>query len=796
MPPPNVRARRMLLLPFRNVTRAPAQDWLTTGAPLMLADALGQYGDLTIVPEERVTAARRRLGLTSDLALDEGQLRRLADETDGWTAVTGNVLATGGRLRISAQALDIPTARVLARGEADAPSDGDVRPAFDKLSVQLLEAVGVRGSAVGVAALTTKSVDAYRAYVEGVQLMQRSAYLNAQKAFSEAVRLDSTFALAWAKLAHASMSANLRDLVDPTNPITRAINRAADNASRLPPRQAQLIRSMQAFFQGQPVRARQIADSLVRSDPDDLDAREWLASAESMDPTLDTTSRPPRLAASVNRSVLLAKEILARDPGRRNVYAIPAMVYGIGGGLWGIALLGVSGEYGSIGAMLMQALNRAEAAFVPVLRDSLIALPAPEFRKLPLEEQKRLRRRSADVGMEWVERWLSAGPEDADAHLWASRFAELRDDYPRALREAMIAESLGVQSASENVRGRRLGLLGLSGDYASAALLADSMLSQGEFATSIVNMFTLNQGRTYAAALFIIGKRWQRLAVLVDSSAMPMFGQTPCLNVVTGFGRVAQRDPGLLRAVMDTVAAHFGAIVAHPSLEGCAGNFAGTLLSDSTTSRRAFAAAKLVMIGDSLHRAGSDALAYRAMRAAWNADTSAAAHRRLLDNEWFMTRSRTLALGSHFAPEGAVVEGDSAAFTFRASSAGPFELSIPKLPSYWSFIIDIPADSQSFRILARHEFRQSDGAKFGGIPEMIAELRMRRVIVDPVNAIGAASVVTARLTSNGFRIVVRGPAVSELKRLSPKTAVFRAEPCLAVDDGLCAQPKVPITYRQ
>src|SRR5687767_7198463 len=51
VPPASERARRMMFLPFRNVTRRAEQDWLVSGAPLMLAQALGQFRDLQLVPE-------------------------------------------------------------------------------------------------------------------------------------------------------------------------------------------------------------------------------------------------------------------------------------------------------------------------------------------------------------------------------------------------------------------------------------------------------------------------------------------------------------------------------------------------------------------------------------------------------------------------------------------------------------------------------------------------------------------------------------------------------------------------
>jgi TolB-like protein len=161
-PPPNVRARRFMLLPFRNVTRTPAHDWLIAGAPLMLGEALGQFSDLTVVPEQRLTAAMRRLSLAPDVLPDATQQRQLADETGGWTAITGNVIASGDRLRITAQAFDVATALVTTTARTEVAANADIRKAFDSLTVQLLQGAGVGGATSDLAALTTKSVDAYR----------------------------------------------------------------------------------------------------------------------------------------------------------------------------------------------------------------------------------------------------------------------------------------------------------------------------------------------------------------------------------------------------------------------------------------------------------------------------------------------------------------------------------------------------------------------------------------------------------------------------------------------------------
>src|SRR2546423_1629272 len=80
-----------------------------------------------------------------------------------------------------------------------------------------------------LAALTTKSVDAYRSYVEGTALAQHGAFKRAVVALTDAVRRDSTFALAWANLALSSVQAG--GLAEMLNPMGNA-SRAAEQAFR------------------------------------------------------------------------------------------------------------------------------------------------------------------------------------------------------------------------------------------------------------------------------------------------------------------------------------------------------------------------------------------------------------------------------------------------------------------------------------------------------------------------------------------------------------------------------------
>lgn len=793
-PTPEARARRFVLLPFRNVTRAPAHDWLVTGGPLMLAEGLGQFRGLTVVPEDVLLAARRRLHLEAEANLDATQLRKLAEETDGWTAVTGNVLASGATVRVLVQAQDIPTSRVLVRAETQVKADADVRLAFDSLTIRLLSAAGARTAKSDVAALTTRSVDAYRAYVTGVGFMQQSAFRRAREAFAEAVRLDSTFAMAWANLAWATHAINPLSLTDPSTPITGFVAHALQNVEQLPPRQAGHVRMMAAFYNGRMRQSRALADSLIDTDRDDLDARAWYVGMQLGDPTLDTTVSPPRLLSHPNRGVALAKEILERDPGRRNVYSVLVMTYGMAGSVLPLRIPGVAGESNSYGALLLRAMTNRGALFRLVLRDSLLWMPVTEWEALSNLEKRELQQRADEAAMYWAERWLAAGPNDGEAHLWAARIADGLGDLPRALRETAVADSLGVGTSFELLTDRRLSLLARMRRYDEAIRLADSLLlippRPGPFTISLSDA-----GFRTSVRLYLLTKQWDRAAEVIRRLPPSPTGGPSCLNAV--FGTPLLFSAGKLdfeRAVADTVARYFGRVTTYAPLEPCIGYFAGGIDVDSLTGKRLSAARDLMRAADSLHLAGSEAFAFRAARVALNADTASRAG--IIARPWFATRARAMAIGHHFEAGDVIVDGDSVSFSFRRVGVDSIEVTYPRLPNYWQIgVVVAGSRDTAFAIMLRHVYSMADSLMRGGIAAMLSAATQRSATINTRVASLSAGTLALRETPGGFTVVVVGRMAAAMRRARAATAVFSAEPCLGVGDGLCARPSVPVTYR-
>src|SRR2546425_10140638 len=94
---PRDRARTFLVLPFRNLSHIARYEWLIEASPTMLADALGQWTEVTVVPDERLYPALRRQGLQAGSVMDLARVRRVGAETGGWAGGGGGGPGGGGR---------------------------------------------------------------------------------------------------------------------------------------------------------------------------------------------------------------------------------------------------------------------------------------------------------------------------------------------------------------------------------------------------------------------------------------------------------------------------------------------------------------------------------------------------------------------------------------------------------------------------------------------------------------------------------------------------------------------------
>src|SRR5690606_23544045 len=162
--------RSYAVMPFDVQSGNADVQWLRDGAVNMLTLALGQWSDLQVADYERTLVLVREAGL-EERRVDLDRARDIARKAGAGTVVMGLVSTTADSLLVDARLYDVASGEALNRRTRAAALGADPRPVFDDLARYLLDVAGGSTSAsVEIARATTSSIEAYRAYLDGVRL--------------------------------------------------------------------------------------------------------------------------------------------------------------------------------------------------------------------------------------------------------------------------------------------------------------------------------------------------------------------------------------------------------------------------------------------------------------------------------------------------------------------------------------------------------------------------------------------------------------------------------------------------
>jgi tetratricopeptide (TPR) repeat protein len=255
----------LAVLPFE--ARGLDEDLWSAGMVDLLTTNLDGVGGLRTIDSRTVLARWRESGAqaTGDLA---AVLQVAASAGARW-AVVGSSVGVGDRVRLSARLYDVD-ARA-ERGSAQVEgAPGNVLALVDALSIDLVrdliqERQLPQVPARSLAAITTSSVPALRAYLRGEAANRQSDFLAAIRAYEEALEADSTFALAAHRLGMAYGWTEARG----SERAERFRTLAGEMSDRLPERDAALMRAFNlAMHDGDPAGIDAL-ERLARTYPDD-----------------------------------------------------------------------------------------------------------------------------------------------------------------------------------------------------------------------------------------------------------------------------------------------------------------------------------------------------------------------------------------------------------------------------------------------------------------------------------------------------------------------------------------------
>ncbi len=260
---------KIAVLPF-TVRGGDEVAYLGEGMVDLLSVSLSGWG------EARSVDAMTLLNFVSrepDLRLDPERGRAIARHFGAGRYLLGSVVELGERLRMQAtlydatRELDVITEAMVEGREAELYS------LVDQLAGKILG--GQRGGPGGhlgrIASETTDSLEALKAFLEGQEAMRAPRnFERAWEAYQRAVDIDSTFALAWSRLAF------IAGWTWATDPTFDYLDRAFRYSDRLSERELLKLQGFNGLKRGNSQEAERAFTAVLEQYPDDILVWNWL----------------------------------------------------------------------------------------------------------------------------------------------------------------------------------------------------------------------------------------------------------------------------------------------------------------------------------------------------------------------------------------------------------------------------------------------------------------------------------------------------------------------------------------
>jgi tetratricopeptide (TPR) repeat protein/TolB-like protein len=296
-----------LVLPFENTARSADAELIRQASVSQLYGEMSRWEGVRVVSDDRVAdllqqvpTQRDRLGLETALGL--------ARRVGAGRVVLGGYLAAGGRANVTARVYETRTGRevrslreTLSGFQSPAALDS-LGASFGRLARAILD-VPAGGSSAS-AGVGTSSIAAYRAYVAGMDAMNRVDIDSAMSSLDRAIRLDSNYAM-----AHFQRWRFTRDSAQGRRDLQATMRLAGD----LPPRARALVDGLGAAQRGDRNGLCTAAAQIIAADSSDSEGWSLLSTCR-LDPTVVVENGQARMRGSPTQALRAAERGYALSP--------------------------------------------------------------------------------------------------------------------------------------------------------------------------------------------------------------------------------------------------------------------------------------------------------------------------------------------------------------------------------------------------------------------------------------------------------------------------------------------------
>jgi serine/threonine protein kinase/tetratricopeptide (TPR) repeat protein len=239
---------------------------------LLITDLSESQYAMRVVSQQRLYDILKLVGKEDLTRVDRTVASEVARKAEVKWILTGDILQTEPRIVLTSDISDAATGAILATQRVTGEEGEDFFSVVDKLTEQIKEDLslsgkGQRGLDRAVADVTTHSPEAYRYYLEGVEQHQKAYLPEAIANFKKALEFDSTFAMAYFKLA----------LVDESPDRKAFAAKALEYSDRVSQKEKHYIEALHAGLFGDEEKMEQGLKMITERFPQDKAAFELLA---------------------------------------------------------------------------------------------------------------------------------------------------------------------------------------------------------------------------------------------------------------------------------------------------------------------------------------------------------------------------------------------------------------------------------------------------------------------------------------------------------------------------------------
>ncbi len=220
------RENLLAVMPFENLADKGDLDnlgWILSN--LVITD-LSESRYVHVVSGQHLYDILKRLGLDKSDPFSRDNAEEISKIANAKWMLLGSVVQTEPNLALTVQLIDVASEDVIKSLRMTAKSHEDMFSLVDRLTVELKKELSLPEAAWSeadppVAEVTTHSPEAFQAYLDGVECIDKLYYNEAYEYYRKAVEYDSTFAIAYYALSFTGNREMLEKAIQYSSGATR-----------------------------------------------------------------------------------------------------------------------------------------------------------------------------------------------------------------------------------------------------------------------------------------------------------------------------------------------------------------------------------------------------------------------------------------------------------------------------------------------------------------------------------------------------------------------------------------------